>query len=438
MPRTPSSAGPATWQKTLARLPRRRDLVIVGGTRLVGLYIRENRQTIQPQIAIWLEAKSEYIRAVQVLTSVEDVLPQALESLVTALTHPAPVPDAAGVPRPPQPGLPAKIVVNDAALAAAARDLFAPLNVPVEYAEDIPAFDEAFRMMSATLGAQDEGPPEPFAWAIDEALLPPLYTAAAGYWRRAPWEYLGSDLPISIELGRHGPQAGVPTLYAVVLGNAGEVFGLAFYYSLEGFQRTLQQGLADPDLGAATPGGETDEAIDEMIALLRQSGAPVDDVPPDELRRMVAGMLATQGPAPGGADAPMNEEAFLAAIEDSLVVYFDTEEDSDPFYLEWLADRRLKVAGRDAVPAFHRMVEHSGPIRPTPQEVVALTVALEALNNFFTARRAAILRRYPPDMIVLPRAGTDRIEHVAPVPDPQAKGRRLAVRVRLPAEGFVP
>ena len=201
-------------------------------------------------MAIWLEAGSEYIRAAQVLAptaTAEERLTQALETLVAALAHPMPVP----TPPAAQPGLPARVVVNDAALAEAARDLLAPLGIPVEYVADIPAFEEAFRSMSAAVGARDDGPPEPFTWEVDEAVLPPLYAAAAGYWRRAPWEYLGSDLPISIELGRYGPQAGVDTLHAVVLGNAGEVFGVAFYYSLEGFERTLRQGLADSEQDGA-------------------------------------------------------------------------------------------------------------------------------------------------------------------------------------------
>ncbi len=438
MPRTPKPIGRAAWQKTLARLPRRPQLVIVGGTRPLGLYIRENHQTLQPQVAIWLETETEYIRAVQTLSptvTTEESLNQALEALVAALAHPVPVPR----PGAPQPGLPAKVVVNEAALAEAARDLLAPLGIPVEYAEQIPAFDAAFQTMSDALGAREEGPPEPFAWEVDEAVLPPLYAAAASYWRRAPWEYLGSDLPISIELGRYGPEAGVDTLYAVVLGNGGEVFGVAFYYALAGFERTLQQGLERWEEGEPeTEDAATSAAIDEMIELLRQEGAPVDDVPPDELRRMVGSMLAAQEGGAEDGDDPASEEEYLASIEHSLVVYFDTAEDSDPFYREWVADHKLKLPARDAVPSFHRMVEHSGPIRPTRQEVVALTVALDALNAFFSAQRWSILLRYPPGLIVLPRTRTDRIEYVTRVNDPQVRGRKLEVRVSLPAADYTP
>ncbi len=438
MPRTPKASGRAAWQKTLARLPRQSQLVIVGGTRPLGLYIRENRQTFQPQVAIWLEAETEYVRAVQVLSpaaTAEERLTQALDALVAALARPAPAPQPAGA----QPGLPAKVVVTEVALAEAARDLLAPLNIPVEYAEQIPAFDAAFQSMSDALGASEEGPPEPFTWEVDAALLPSLYAAAASYRRRAPWEYLGSDLPIGIDLGRYGPEAGVDTLYAVVLGNAGEVFGVAFYYALAGFKRTMEQGLErweEPE--PETADAAMKAAIDEMIELLRQEGAPIDDVPPTELRRMVGSMLAAQEGGVEVRDEPLDEEEYLAFIEHSLVVYFDTAKDSDPFYLEWLADHNLKLPARDAVPSFHRMVEHSGPIRPTRQEVVALTVALEALSTFFSAQRGAILRRYPPGLIVLPHGRTDRIESTARVNDPQAPGQKLEVKVSLPAADYTP
>ncbi|HEY0068608.1 MAG TPA: hypothetical protein VGE04_01420 [Chloroflexia bacterium] len=440
MPRKSKPPEPHAWQKSLSRLPRRAELVIEGGKRQLGLYIRENRQTLQPQLALWVQGDSEFVRATRVISpseSADDGITQALEALVEAIAAPMPVP----ILPTPQPGLPSKVVVNDKALAEAAHDLLAPLGILVEYAAHIPAFEEAFLDLSAALGATGDGPPEPFEWDIDEELLLPLY-AAASYWRRAPWDYLGSDLPISIELGSYGPQPGVDTLYAVVLGNAGEVFGVAFYYALEAFERTIRQGMERMARGAAEGAYDVDEddEIGNMIELMRQAGAPVDDVPPDELRRMVGGMMEAQGLSTVGTarEDQADEEEYLSAIEDNLVVYFDTTEDSDPFYLEWLADRKLKYSSKDTVPSFHRMVEHAGPVNPGRQEVVALTLALESLSDFFSTQRRAIVRRYPPDFIVLPRTGTDRIEHTASVNDPKAGAKRLEVRVSLPAEGYLP
>lgn len=439
--RAPRPPDPAAWKKKLARLPRRAGLVIEGGKRPLSLYIRENRKTVQPQLALWLQANDGFVRGVRVISPAEGGdagVAEALDVLVQAMTSPTPVPGVFG--RGPERGLPEKVLVNEPSLAEAARDLLTPLDVSVEYVERLPAFEDAFQDLSAALGAREDGPPEPFEWDIDEALLPPLYTAAANYWRQAPWEYLGSDLPISVELGRYGPQPGVDTLYAVPLGNAGEVFGVAFYFSLEAFERTMQSGMERMVADVSEDVGEGDE-IDSMIEMMRQMGAPVDEVPPEELRRMVGEMMKAQGLSTGGqgGEVQMNDEEFLSAIEDSMVVYFDTKEESDPFYIEWLTDGKLmKHTTRDAVPSFHRLVERTGPARPGREEVLALTVAVQALSQFFSAKRSAILRRYPPDFIVLPSAATDRIEHIAVVKDPQERGKQLEVRVSLPAEGYLP
>src|SRR5207302_8315001 len=170
------------------------------------------------------------------------------------------------------------------------------------------------------------------------------------YFRRAPWEYLGSDFPISIELGEQGPQPDVKTLYAVVLGNGGTVFGVALYYSMEGFRRALQQGAAQIE--------QDDLATDDVIEALRQAGAPVDAVPPEMLRMMVADLIEEQGlPA-------MDEAEYMKTLQDALLVYFDFEEESDPTYLEWLDERKLKYATPEAVPTFQRLVAGKGAIEP--------------------------------------------------------------------------
>ena len=136
----------------LARLPRRKDLVIVGGKRTVGLYLREGHQTFQPQIALWLEEQSGFVRGSEVinpLKSQDDGVSEALEALVNALQRPplmlvppagprSGVSQQAALPSPDfpssaRPGLPAKILINGAALVEAAQALFAPLHIPVLY-----------------------------------------------------------------------------------------------------------------------------------------------------------------------------------------------------------------------------------------------------------------------------------------------------------------
>src|SRR5438270_11092430 len=119
----------------LARLPRRSDLVIEGGKRPLGVFIRENDQTVQPQLALWLDAQSGFIRGTAMINPLESTdggIGEALAALVDAATNPVVAPLSAPASRagadsgarpvrlqPPPPGLPTRIVVDDAALAAA-------------------------------------------------------------------------------------------------------------------------------------------------------------------------------------------------------------------------------------------------------------------------------------------------------------------------------
>jgi hypothetical protein len=388
-------------QTRLARLPHRANLTILGGKRLLGLYLREGKETFQPQIVIWLEEPGGMIRTSEVINPLkhqDDGIGDALETLTRALIQPPPTPLINGVmfgspDRPPgkkrgafppafQPGLPAKIIINDEALAQAAQELFAPLDVPVEYQQDMPTFDAAFQSLSEQLGAsEDAQPPEPFAWDLPFALLSPLYTAAAGLWRREPWEYMPDNPPLVIALGDKGPQPDVPNLYASILGGLGVATGVAFYYSLEAFERFLEHGA---EMQADNP------AIDQAIEMLRQSGAPIDQIPPDEMRLVLGQIL--------GGGAPAEGENVWDIAEECLVCFFNPKEECDPTYLDWMAEHRLKPPSREAVPTFLKTLPGQEPQEPQDErEISAMTLALEALNQFFSHFRATLEAGPTPD-----------------------------------------
>lgn len=391
MPRAKRSANTRSHRDDLPRLP---DLTIVGGKRPVGIWVREGGQTVRPQVAIWLDPETGFIRATNVIgpaDSADGGLNEALDALETAFTgpfltppNPPPGPGAkrrrGNQPTPPpaiQPGLPARVIVNDPALAEAARARLAPRGVPVECVDSLPAFDEAYQSLAQALGADDSaGPPEPFSWAIDPAPLPALYQAATDYARRKAWEYLPDYPPIVVTLGEHGPEPGVDTLYACVMGGGGIVEGLACYYSLDALARALQAGATLP---------ENDELLDAAIAELRQAGVPVDDVPPEALRDLIAGFLPAL--AEDGADL---EEAGLRTVQDSLVLLLSERDESDPTYLEWLAERKLKVDARRGVPSFVRTFPGGDTRAPNEREAVALTLAIEAVNQFAAAHKRVL------------------------------------------------
>jgi hypothetical protein len=428
----------------LQHLPRLNELVIEGGKRPLGVFFREHKQTVQPQIILWVDSATGFVRGMQLVNPADtqdDGISEGLESLVKALTGPfmaLPIPAApddngkvvslearrtskknsakkASDFQLPQPGLPARIRINDPALAEAATQMLASYQIPVEYQETLPAFDQVFAALSEQIGTGDPeaAPPEPFEWEIeDESVLPPLFKAAASLWRRQPWEYMPGDIPLAIMLDNHGPDSKTKTLYASIMGSGGIVTGAAFYFSAEAYKRTLVQGQSQ---------NIDDEKLDELIEMLRQAGAPVDGVPPDVLREMV-GQIA--GPELG---LDSDEDAVMK-MEDSLVVYFDASEEVDPTYLEWLAEHKLKSASREAIPTFHRIIKGSGPRPMNPREVKALTMALEALNQFFSTYRFMLEEYQSP--------GPGGFQHTAYVGEAKSKADRTPVEVIFPAKGY--
>ncbi len=373
----------------LGRLERRPDLVIEGGLRPLGIYVRKGKQTLQPRVALWLDAESGFIRGTRVIepqAGADESVREALESLLEALTNPvvAPAPSPSPAPAihlpngavvpprlaPPPPALPARIRVNDAALAEAARAIFDPLGVTIEQPEELPAFEAAFQDMSRALGANpdpDAAPPEPFSWQIDPTVLPPLYAAAARYARRAPWEYMPDHPPLAVTLGDNGPQPGVETLYASIMGGGGQVIGIAFYYSLDDFRQVLQRGAA------MEPEEYDDAQIDEAITMLRQAGAPIEGLSPGELREAVSAFL----------DMTNQDESAAPQIhENSLVFFLEERDESDPTYVDWLKECGLKFT-RENVPFFLKAIPGQEPHPPGEREVTALASAIDAIERFF-------------------------------------------------------
>ena len=89
MPNAPEPTSIA--RARLAALPRRTGLVMTGGKRALGIAIREGNQTIQPQIALWLDAESGFVFATQIINPLESGdsgVREALDALVDAMTAP--------------------------------------------------------------------------------------------------------------------------------------------------------------------------------------------------------------------------------------------------------------------------------------------------------------------------------------------------------------
>lgn len=366
----------------LAQLPKDPGLTLVGGRRTLPAEIQEGKQAFRPQLVLWFDERQEYIRRHEVvnpLAASDGGVSAALRELAAACEAPFPMPPRPGGSRvrKSQPALPGKMLVNDEELAQAARTLFEPLGVHVEYAQTVPLFDEAFTQLSSLMGdGVAPSPVEPFSWNVEPALLAPLYQAAAAFWRRHPWEYMPDMPPVIVELGEHGPAPNVATLYASILGGAGELAGVAFYYSREALERFARHGL---ELLEHTD--VSDEDVEAMMDILRTMGAADAGLSPDEVRD-----IATQALVQG----QMSDEEAKGLIEDGLTVFYTPLEESDPSYLSWLAERELKYPAKRGIPSFQRTI-HGGEARqPDARETRALTSALEAMCQFFSRYRFAL------------------------------------------------
>lgn len=381
-----------TPMERLAALSRSEGFTVAGGIQTLPAYVLQGREIIQPRIVLWLDAESGTVLGVGLLEPAAAGAEHeaAAQVLATALAEarPTAVADVAG-PRggraregkrvsaksQAQPALPSRVLVNDEAAADAVRALLEPLGVTVEHRADLPAFDAALQGLVESMGLDPNAPPpQPFTWDIDEALLPPLFKAAAGLWRRAPWDNLLDHPPIAVALGQYGPATGVETLYASVLGAMGEVYGVACYFSAEDYRAAAEEGVA-----VATP---SEEQVAEMAEAMAQSGLPINALPPAVRDELIKESIVELGPH-ADEGSPLGQQNCLALL-------FDAEEEADPTYRLWLSDRKLKGASKQAIPTFLRTSPDGEPRQPNADEVRALTLALDALNRFFSRNGRAL------------------------------------------------
>lgn len=384
--------------------------LIEGGVRPFPVEVDDGTQ---PSIALWVDGQSGMILAQALVdrrASKDQGATEALAALEQALQ--GIMPGAAGPELLLPGGRPAArpggavVVRTDSRLATLAQLRLARLNVVVEAADDLPMFD---LVVSELMEGLAESMAEPFDWDIDPALLPPLFEAATEYADREPWELMLDHPPIAVSLGARSPLAGVETLYGSIMGAGGSVFGAAYYLSLDEYRDAMQAGI-ELEQAAERPLDDGDLAT--MTDQLRRMGAPVDSVPPDLLREMLqelAGEATAQQPT-----------------QESLVCFFDAEDETDPSYLAWLADRGIDVEEDAEVPVFLRTGRESDPREPTAEEVRALTLALSATSQFVVAHQRT-LRRHAHSEPSAP------LSHVAAVMD---GGQAVPVEVTWPAPGF--
>lgn len=122
---------------------------------------------------------------------------------------------------------PARILIDDAALARALRPGLAELEIGCEQRASLPQIDAALLEMEANITRREPIPGLSSISGVGVPLVAELYAAAADYYRQKPWRWIENWMPIEV----HYPPEG-RARFALVLGSGGEIYGLSLYESL--------------------------------------------------------------------------------------------------------------------------------------------------------------------------------------------------------------
>jgi hypothetical protein len=208
---------------------------------------------------------------------------------------------------------PAHVRLRHASVAAALAPLVAPKGIQVATARDLPAADVASRSMREHISGGDpriEPASHPRSWAgwrLRDDQVARLHAASAAYYRAAPWTTTVDDEQIRATLPNGD------AWNAIVLGNAGEEFGLALYASME----DLEDLYADED-----PPEALTALRDAVIALTFAAKDDIDAITRKEIRKAswdIAGpaaypVLMVLG-TPGGGLTPRQADDLIALLE---------------------------------------------------------------------------------------------------------------------------
>ncbi|MBN1888262.1 MAG: hypothetical protein JW850_09735 [Thermoflexales bacterium] len=185
--------------------------------------VPQDQPPYRPYLVLVLEQESERIRQARILEEqpgFEQVLEVLVEAMLPAL--PRRLLGFGGRTRP------ARILIDDAALAQALLPLLAQVEVRCEHRAVLPQVQVALREMEAHMSKRTPVPGLLSLPGVTQPLVGEFFAAAAEYYRRAPWQWMENWEPIEV----HYPSNG-RARYALVLGSGRETFGLSLYESLQ-------------------------------------------------------------------------------------------------------------------------------------------------------------------------------------------------------------
>lgn len=209
---------------------------------------------------------------------------------------------------------PARILVDDAKLAQALTPRLAELGIRCDYRNTLPPVNAALLEMEAHATKRKPVPGLLSVPGVTVPMIAELYSAAADYYRQAPWRWLENWTPIEV---RYPPEG--RARYALVLGGGGEIYGLSLYETLDDLEVVFSP--ATPEQPTSRPISWISLVLDEATAM---SFADLDAI--EQYGWPVAGEraypLALKAP-PGGDWGELPSAAELAWLAAALRVIPD-------------------------------------------------------------------------------------------------------------------
>lgn len=259
---------------------------------------------------IWVDGTEGVLRAVTIIPA--DTGHEAIvRTLLQAMEHPQ-----GAMP----PARPHKLVVRDREIHFFLRGALQDLDIGVDYTDSLPIIDEIFESLQ-----QPEG-------QVESALPPDWESAlnahAQQLWDIAPWNHLGDDQILRIELNHWNLGA----LYVSVLGMAGLEYGLLIYRSLDSLTqfretatesnlttRQMQQAFLSQDCLFLNFELVRDEEAAALLPLPWMQSAPSEVIPEFGSLHPLEGLRHT---------LELEEAAALRVCLESLCRFFKTHEEA--------------------------------------------------------------------------------------------------------------
>jgi tetratricopeptide (TPR) repeat protein len=232
-------------------------------------------------------------------------------------------------------GRASRLQVADAAVREVLAEVLVGTDVHVEAVPGVDALDTAVREYTAMIRTEEEWPPSMLdGRGVTVDVVRGFADAAAQYYTAAPWQHLSDEDLIEVE----SPDAPRGYRYALVLGNAGNTFGLAFYES-PAQHEAMSSATGPEEAGDAMP-------VARSVIFDAATATPIDD---HDL--WLAHDLALAGPRAypfaahyvrrGKVERPGRDElAFAEAVLRALAATSEDDMDS----ARW--KKRVTVGGR--------------------------------------------------------------------------------------------